>query len=267
MAHNQLPAADQFLLVEEAAASLNLNSRVLRQGIACGLVPIRRDNTGTIRIHLGEVPDALQEKIANADVQPELHSAALADEVLSLENHLSESVAQRARLEELIAKQAAVLTRVAAQIDSRTRDAEAPTDSLVTLTNKLAEREAEVENLSSILDRTFQAIKIRDRQVAEQSDQFTRTTEKAMQLLQRSVRQCEMSSQQLNMLNQQISISDKNSVRLEHELDQRNTVITNQTALMERMVTIAEQNAVGASSHKPRKRSFWQRLWGGGKGI
>lgn len=43
--NTQQPPADQFLLVEDAARSLNLKVKVLRRGIACGLVPIRRDNS------------------------------------------------------------------------------------------------------------------------------------------------------------------------------------------------------------------------------
>ena len=265
--HTKQPPAEQFLLVEDAARSLNLNSKVLRQGITCGLVPIRRDNTGAIRVHLDEVPGDLQEKIPAADVQVELEAAVLADEVLNLEKSVAESDSQRIRLEELIKKQGATLSRYAALLDMRKGDIDAPLEALATARENLSERDTEVQKLSNLLERAFRVIETRDQQVAEQTGQLTDTADKAIKLLARAVRKGELSSEQLHVLNQQIATSANTSARLEQELDQRNSVISNQNGLMERMVTLAEQSASGSSTQKPRKRSFWQRLWGGGKGI
>lgn len=263
----QQSPGDQFLLVEDAARSLNLDSKVLRQGIACALVPIRRDNTGTIRIHLSEVPDDLPDKILNCDVQPELHVAALADEVLSLEKSQVDSESRRLRLEELIKKQGVAITRYSSLLNSRKQNSPVPSESDASISEKLLQRDAEVEKLASILDRTFRAIEIRDKQVTAQTGQLTRTADKAINLLERALREGEVSTEQLHRLKQQMSASANASVRLEHELDERNSVIKNQNALMERMVTIAERSASNSSIRKRRKRSFWQRLFGEGKGI
>lgn len=240
---------------------------MLRQAIACALVPIRRDNTGTIRVHLSEVPKDLQNQIINADVQPELQAAALADEVLSLKKNQIESETQRTRLEALIRKQGDAITRFSSSLGSGTQTSPAPDNSNVSINETLLQRDAEVKKLSNILERTFRAAEAREQQLMAQTGELTRTADKAISLLERAVREGEVSSEQLHSLKQQMSATANSSVRLEHELDERNAVINNQNALMERMVTIAEQSASGSTTRKRRKRSFWQRLFGEGKGI
>lgn len=230
---------------------------------------MRTDNIGVVRIHLGEVPDDLQDRIHVDDVQPELHAAALADEVLSLEKSQSESAAQRIRLEELIIKQGTAITRYSQLLDKSDFNTkfEAPPEVSATVRENLAQRDSEVEKLTNILDRTFRAIDTRDRQVATQTDQLTGTADKAINLLERALREGEISTERLHSLNQQISTSANTSGRLEKELDERNSVINNQNTLMERLVAVTEQSVAGSSIQKRRKRSFWQRLFGGGTGI
>ena len=266
--NNQNQPADQFLLVEDAARLLNLDVQLLRKGIAHNLVPIRRDNTGTIRVHQDEIPDDLEEKINNATVQPELHAAALADELVSVKKSLYDTEAQRIRLEELVVKQGSALDRYARLLDvngDSTNGFSSTSESDVV--ERLRARDAEVEKLSNILERTFQAIEIRDQQVAQQTDQLTQAADKAMYLLERAVREGEISAEQLSLLNQQVSSSTSTSNRLEHELDQRNAAIDNQHGLIERMLALAEQSAEGSHGQPRRKRTFWQRLFGEGKGI
>jgi len=266
--NNQNQPADQFLLVEDAARLLNLDVQLLRQGIACNLVPIRRDNTGTIRVHQDEIPDDLEEKINVSTVQPELHAAALTDELVSVKKSLYDSEAHRIRLEELVVKQGSALDRYARLSDIKGESASTSPGTIdSSAIEKLRARDAEVEKLSNILERTFQAIETRDQQVAQQTDQLTQTADKAMYLLERAVREGEISAEQLNMLNQQIANSTSTSTRLEHELDQRNAAIDNQHSLIERMLALAEQSAESTQAQPRRKRTFWQRLFGGGKGI
>lgn len=266
--NKQNQPADQFLLVEDAAQLLNLDVQLLRQGIARDLVPIRRDNTGTIRVHQDEIPDDLAEKINASAVQPKLHAAALTDELMSVKKSLYDSEAHRIRLEELVVKQGSALERYAGMLGEKNESANGLSNSIDSSSiEKLRARDAEVEKLSNILERTFKAIEVRDQQVARQTDQLTQTADKAMFLLERAVRDGEFSAEQLNVLNQQISRSTSTSTRLEQELDQRNAAIDNQHSLIERMLTLAEQSAEGTPGAHRRKRSFWQRLFGGGKGI
>ncbi len=266
--NNQNQPVDQFLLVEDAAQLLNLDVQILRQGIARNLVPIRRDNTGTIRVHQDEIPDNLEEKINASAVLPELHAAALTDELVSVKKSLYDAEAHRIRLEELVVKQGSALDRYASLLDAKGQSANTTSSSIdSSAMDKLRARDAEIEKLSSILERTFQAIDARDQQVAQQTDQLTQTADKAMYLLERAVREGEVSAEQLNVLNQQVANSTTSSTRLERELDQRNAAIDNQHSLIERMLTLAEQSADGSTGQRRRKRTFWQRLFGGGKGI
>jgi len=269
--NKQNQPADQFLLVEDAAQLLNLDVQLLRQGIARNLVPIRRDNTGTIRIHQDEIPDDLQEKINASTIDPELQAAALTDELVSVKKSLYDSAAHRIRLEELVVKQGSALDRYARlldAIDAKSDSANGFSSGIESNTvEMLRARDAEVEKLTNILERTFQAIETRDQQVAQQTDQLTQTADKAMYLLERAVREGEISAEQLNGLNQQIASTTSTSTRLEHELDQRNAAIDNQHSLIERMLTLAEQSAEGSHGQGRRRRTFWQRLFGGGKGI
>jgi len=265
--NNHQPPAEQFVLVEDAARLLNLNSKILRRGIACGLVPIRLDNSGTVRIHLDEVPDELEKKLEGAVSQPDLHAVAQTDEIASLEKKVTEADEQRVRLEELVQKQGATLARYAALLETNESDSSDPHNALAAARQLLTERDAEVQKLSSLLDRTFRAIDARDRQVAEQSDRLAGSAEKAMNLLARALDTGELSTAQIQNLTQQVAATADINSRLEQELVQRNSVIDNQHGLMERMVTIAEKTPAGSTAFKPRKRTLWQRLWGGGRGI
>jgi len=245
--NKQNQPADQFLLVEDAAELLNLDVQLLRQGIARDLVPIRRDNTGTIRVHQDEIPDDLDEKISASAILPELQAAALNDELVSVKKSLYDSEAHRIRLEELVIKQGSALARYAGLLDTAGQSDKGMSNiDESSAVEKLRVRDTEVEKLSNILERTFQAIETRDQQVAQQTDQLTQTADKAMFLLERAVREGEISAEQLNALNQQISNSTSTSVRLEHELDQRNAAIDNQHSLIERMLALAEQSAEGS---------------------
>jgi len=271
---NSLPPSDQFLLVEEAAAALNVSGRVLRQGIACGLVPIRRDNTGVIRIHLSDVQNNWQEELATTDVQSELHAVTLADEVLALEKNRASDDALRSRLEALVVKQGDAIARYSALIDNDTqysdtqyREPEDTVYAFAQVRETLEQRDNEVEKLTKLLERTFQAMHDREQQVTHTTEQLSGATEKAIALLARAVHEGEMSDTQLQLLQQQIDSAAGNNARLERELEQRRDVIDHQNGLMERMVTLAEQSATGVTAQAPPKRSFWQWLFRGGKGL
>jgi len=254
---------DQFLLIDDAAKELKFSSEILRQGIACGLIPLRLDNTGTVRVHKDDIPTDLSEQLNGAVVRPELHATVLADELASERRKLSALDAQRSKLEALVLKQGDALARVNRLIDGAGDESIA----LVSAREALSARDAEVEKLSSIVERTFQAMETREKQVVAETAKLTRTTDQAMNLLERAVREGELSAAQLNSINEQVKNSASGHARLEQELDQRNSTISEQHGLIERMVSLAEQTASDTAASQPRKQTFWQRLFGGGKGI
>jgi len=274
-----MPPLDQFLLIDDAAEILSLTSQVLRQGIACGLIPIRRDNTGAIRIHQDDIPDNLSEKINHTEIQPELHAIVQADALVHIENRLRETETQRSKLEVLVQQQGILLKRAASLLGNNgvsnatisravhDDDYEIYSGALASTKVELSAREAEIAKLSHILERTFRAIDRRDQLATEQTGKLTQATNRAMQLLDRAIREGESTTEKLNSANQQIVSLASASARLEQELEQRNLTIKSQHDLIERMVALAENTATNTPVRKHHKRSIWQRLFGGGKGI
>ena len=268
---------DQFLLLEEAAQLLSLDAADLRRAIACGVVPIRRDNKGRIRVHRNEVPDNLQELLRRSDVIPELQVEAHADEITSLAERLGQAEAYHQRLESLLEQQSQALDRSARLLDSHSAAQHADGDSSVSgpagtleeANSRLQQQQVEIDKLSGLLQRAFSAIEQREQQIASETGQLTNTADKAMQMLDRAISDGEKSSTEASRLSAAVDQAMSSSHRLEHELDQRNAMIDNQHNLMDRLVKLTEKSvAVAPAAEAPkRKLSFWQRLWRGRKGI
>lgn len=279
---------DQFLLLEDAAHILSIDPSVLRRAIACGVVPIRRDNKGRIRVHRKEVPDNLPEQLSRAEIVPELQIEAHADEITSLTEKLNESNVYKARLENLLEQQSQALDRSSVLLDAQENastsplpdDSAANANGSLSVTSldeanvRLQKQQAEISKLSDLLNRAFNAIEQREQLVASETGQLTGTADKAMQLLDRAISDGEKSSSEASRLNELMTQAINSSGRLEREIDQRNAMIDNQHSLMERLVKLSErsvdtvQGTAAADGQVPkRKLSFWQRLWRGRKGI
>lgn len=285
------PPFDQFLLLEEAARILALEPPDLRRAIACGVVPIRRDNKGRIRVHRNEVPDNLHELLARSDVVPELQVEAHADEITSLLEKLEESEIYKARLESLLEQQSQAIDRSSRLLDAQASVAEsssaitdaANTDAALPVTSleqakvQMQKQQAEIGKLSELLSRAFNAIEQREQLIESETGQLTGTADKAMEMLDRAISDGEKSSTEASRLSALMDQAINSSSRLEREIDQRNAMIDNQHNLMDRLVKLSEKsvdsahgnaNSAAASAQAPkRKLSFWQRLWRGRKGI
>jgi hypothetical protein len=88
-----------------------------------------------------------------------------------------------------------------------------------------------------------------------------------MQLLERAVNDAEKARSDVVRMSALMDRSLSSSARIESEIDQRNSVIDKQHELINRLVSVSEQSLGAPKVKAKRKRSFWQRLWGGGKGI
>ncbi len=283
---------DQFLLLDEAAQVLALDPADLRRAIACGVVPIRRDNKGRIRVHRNEVPDKLHEQLARSEIVPELQIEAHADEITSLLEKLDQSDLYKAKLESLLEQQSQALDRSSRLLDAAEAAAAnnaavniaasppgtnspAASQSVNTLdeaNNRLQKQQAEISKLSELLSRAFNAIEQREQLIASETGQLTGTADKAMQMLDRAISDGEKSSSEASRLSELMEQAINSSGRLEREIDQRNSMIDNQQNLMDRLVKLSEKSVdtvqVSAGTQAPkRKLSWWQRLWRGGKGI
>lgn len=237
--NSQSEPVDQFLKIEDAARLLGFAASDIRQGIACGLIPIRRDNAGDLRIHQIEVPEDLPEQIKRSPVDPLLHAQILIDEVSTLRNELAVSEEHRSLLEKLVIRQADAISRSAALLESR---------------------ESDTARLSSLLENA-------EAQYAHRIQQLSDTTDNTMELLERAVSDAEIASSEVNRLQALMSSSLESSKRMEGEIDQRNVFIDKQHDLMQRLVTVSEQSSSASKPVAVQRRTLWQWLWGRGKGI
>lgn len=289
---------DQFLLLEDAAQLLALDPAELRRAIACGVVPIRRDNKGRIRVHRNEVPDNLAELLVRAEVVPELQIEAHADEITSLTEKLHQSDLYRNRLESLLEQQSHALDRSAKLLDAHADssivagavasdnavsgdvDLSQPVTSLSEANVQLQKQQTEISKLSALLSRAFNAIEQREQLIATETGQLAGTADKAMEMLDRAISDGEKSSTEASRLSALMEQVTNSSSRLEKEIDQRNAMIDNQHSLMDRLVKLSERSVdaapvgtgqqathQGAQQAPKRKLSFWQRLWRGRRGI
>jgi len=279
-------------LLEEAAQILTLDAAVLRRAIACGVVPIRRDNKGRIRVHRNEVPDNLHELLARSDIVPELQIETHADEITCLIEKLQESEAYQLRLTALLEHQSQAIDRSSRLLDAHANstvnpslagaspepgsgaaeDLSSPVTNLDEANVRLQKQQAEIGKLSELLNRAFTAIDQREQLIASETGQLAGTADKAMQMLDRAISDGEKSSTEASRLSELMQQAINSSGRLEREIDQRNTMIDNQHNLMDRLVKLSEKSVdtvQGTADQQPPKRklSFWQRLWRGRKGI
>lgn len=258
---------EKFLLVDDAAQLLGVNAADLRRAIACGLIPLRQDNQGAIRVHRGEVPNDLATRLSEHEMDSDKLSAVYEDELTSLRRQLGDTQSQQAQLEQLLQRQADALQGAAAALEKRQSELGQSQSAINSLSASLQKSEQESKRLSEIIERTFAAIEQRENQVLEQTQQLTSKTDKAMELLQRALEEAESANAQVSFNTISASAQTAERDRLDQELKQRDALINNQHQLMERMVSLSEQSLTGAKPQAVRKKSFWQRLWGGGKGI
>jgi methyl-accepting chemotaxis protein len=112
-----MPAGEGFLPLAEAAARLGLSRLKLREGIAKGVIPARRDNEGRWRVDLSQLPADLPGAIADVAPDPAALMEALFDEIEDLGAEGAQARALADRLAELTARQDAALTRAADALD------------------------------------------------------------------------------------------------------------------------------------------------------
>ncbi len=106
-----------FLPLAEAATRLGVSRLKLREAIAKGVVPARRDNEGRWRVDLSTVPSLLKPAIAAAPALPEDLMGALFDEIEELSSDLESSQHLTDRLATLAGAQADTLDKVTAALE------------------------------------------------------------------------------------------------------------------------------------------------------
>jgi methyl-accepting chemotaxis protein len=111
-----------FLPLAEAATALGISRLKLREAIAKGVIPARRDNEGRLRVDLDSGPADLATALSGAPVKPEALMEALFDEIEELQGDLEASNASVETLAALALRQGDALDRVTTALEAATRD-------------------------------------------------------------------------------------------------------------------------------------------------
>lgn len=173
--------AEAWLSLDEAARRLGVSRLQLREAIAAGALPARRDNHGFWRVSL-EDEDAARRRIAGVRVQPHELVELLFDEIEEMTTRLSERDEDVARLASVVERQQALLDRALRLAEeSESADMHASTERLVELQERshaligqtmseLETRQAELAKMTGLLDRAMDAAGAFDVEVARQRD-------------------------------------------------------------------------------------------------
>ena len=107
-----------FLPLDEAARVLGVSRLTVRDAVARGVVPGRRDNQGRLRVDLGEGAEALLERLRAAGPPSAGAVDGLFDEIEELSDALAERDERLARAEALLERQDAALGRATAALEA-----------------------------------------------------------------------------------------------------------------------------------------------------
>jgi len=160
---------DDWLSLAEAADRLGVNRMCVREAISAGVIGARRDNRSFWRVSLAADVDA-KERMREIRLNPEALVELLFDEIEELNADLAERDSSLERLHAVAARQQGMLARALALAeksenpgDSKDRDRLADLNErslrlLETVVGKLADRDADIAKLTSLLDRAFKNI-------------------------------------------------------------------------------------------------------------
>jgi hypothetical protein len=108
-----------FLLLADAAARLGISRLKLREAIAKGVIPARRDNEGRLRADMSALPDDLVAALSARPAPPEALIEALFDEIEELTVERDTAEIGLERLVDLFDQQGDALDRVLAAAEAR----------------------------------------------------------------------------------------------------------------------------------------------------
>jgi len=295
----------QFMPVGEAAAHLGISRLRLREAIARGVVPARRDNEGRMRVDLSAAPEDLSGGAAEPDVDPAALLDSLFDEVEELQAQLGTRDDEISRMETLLGRQAEALDRAGEALEASEKNsvrfAELLEGAFALLKAQTELREAgadaaDLSKLDAMLARSFglldgmadelqtsrednarlAALLARAMTLAETTDTVSRTevagltqaADKAMALLERACAEGEENRRASQELSGLLTRALDAGTRLERTLEERDAAIREKEGLVEKLLSMSER-ALGLASddRAPVRRGLWAWLRGRGSGV
>lgn len=214
--------SDGFLPLSEAAARLGVSRLRLREAIARGVVPARRDNEGRWRADLSSAPADMAAATGDRPAAPEALIEALFDEIEELAAERAASEAERDRLAGLVAAQADALDRAVAA-------AEAQAD--------------EVQRLRAVTDGALDAAE----GAASRAEAMQAAAERAMALAERS--------------GAALAAAQAEAARLEDGLREKSAALDGQARLLDRLFSLSE-TALDTAGRAAAPRGLLDRVLG-----
>jgi excisionase family DNA binding protein len=215
-----------FLRLGEAAERLGVSRLKLREAVAKGLLPHRRDNEGRLRVDLGEAPEDLMAAVAAAAADPAALMQALFDEIEELSAERDDAEAAADRLARLAAAQGEALDRAMAALDAAN---------------------AERDLMSALTDRALAAAE----DAGARAEKLGVVSARALGLLEDATGRLET--------------LETEARHLREELARKDTTIHQHTSQLERMFTISEQALEKAAGIR-REPTLIARVFGAGRG-
>jgi len=161
---------DDWLSLAEAAKRLGVNRMRVREAIAAGAIGARRDNRSFWRVSLAADVSDVKRRMQDIRPKPEVLIELLFDEIEELDTDLAERDSSLERLDAVVARQQVTLERALSLAEKsenpgtssdRGRLAKLSERSLLlleTTIGKIADRDADIAKLTSLLDRAFKNI-------------------------------------------------------------------------------------------------------------
>ena len=284
----------QFLTVAQAAEKLNQPRLRIREAVARGLLPGRRDNEGRLRVDLPEVFRLNPDK-AEVQLEPTALVELLFDEIEDLQAHVETGQSHNAQLQDLVVRQSKALEAADAQLDAAEGQTSRLSGLLDTALSHLEDERQRVERLTAVSDRaltqlerlgedlegslsqtaSFEDLLTRAMQVAEAqsgADALGSTTERAFDLLEGALVRAEAGehaqARSDALLDRALTAGERmqqDIARKAQAISQKDVEIETHRGTIEQALTMSERAVEVATkelAETPRKRGFFRRIFG-----
>ncbi|MEL6234251.1 MAG: hypothetical protein AAFR46_07565 [Pseudomonadota bacterium] len=286
----------EFLPLAEAAARLGISRLKLREAVAKGLLPARRDNRGRWRVDLALAPgpSGAQDLAALAEhktAAPEALIEALFDEIEELTAERDEAVQDAAEAAVFVQRQQDALENTAKALETAQADAarlsgllDRALDLADTLTRRDGSADPVTERALALLEETAGALEasriegtrlasLLSRAIALADEAAGRgeaqraalgaTAERALSLLDRSTRDLETArgdvARATALLDRAMAVSD----RLERDNAEKTRALDAQARMVDRLFSISETALSAAAKMRSTERPrLFHRLFG-----
>lgn len=219
---SQTAGGDGFLPLAEAARRLGVSRLKLREAIAKGVIPARRDNEGRWRADLSAAPPDLPAALAHHAAPPDALIEALFDEIEELSLERSEAETTRDRLAALVQAQATALDRATAAAETQA---------------------AEATRLRSLAEQALTAAE----SAAARAEALQTAADRALALADRA--------------GTALAAAQAEAATLEHRLSEKTAAIEGQARLLDRLFSLSE-TALDTAGKAATPRGLWDRVIG-----